>query len=500
MMNIKNALLILAISSTPILAQDTLISQSGSMESDTTSYREVSGLWEDRQTNNSAEGLSSDHTGRVLAGDEPGILEFSFTVNRSGIFAIEYTYPEMANAANVAVVVSGRDGTIAQESTSFSPASGANQWHEVARAVGEPGSAFTIRLESNPADGVSDDSLPYLFAVDAARLVFHGESTEMDSADMGTTPEGDSSNPFTRVRSPRQVDATDNPFGEAQQAPTSQEVIPEATPAPTPEPTAAPRDPSNPFASAPSPRTVDRSDNPFGSQPAAERQTEEPAAAESPFDSQPVTAPQEESVPSPFATRPAQESEAPTPDNPFGDFTPSPGATPAPTRPDARSAPTGDSPFNPPPVPRETMSRVGQFAPDRPDRSRNIPEIQPDQDLASAQAQTFELNRVDSLDDAFARALEERKVVLLVFTDFTRQSSNFREDILSNNMVKEAAENFLVVEKDIRENRQIAERYNARSAPYSVVLDPRGFTLRHIVEQRDAGRYAEELREVRRRP
>lgn len=499
---LRVALVLAALAGSPaVRAQD----NSGSMIMETyrgvdvvSGVREFGGPWTDSNTKSAAPGLSQPSARKLVGvgGNAPqGYMEFAPSTQSGGKVTVELTWPADSNAKGVAVTIEGAASGNLTKAIDFDPAK-AGQWIAIGDIEVTPGRPIVVRVDARPTTGAVDPSKPHQLVIDAIRFNREGGGS-LDSVE--------GSNPFAQPMTnapeppkdlgtnpaPTAAVAASNPF--ADPAPAGNVPPPDLPPPVNPataDPFAAAQagavPTEDPFAAA----SGSTGSAPPAADPFASAQSAPPAA--DPFASAPnadaAAAAQEraQQLPPPVAT-----TEIPVaPVNPFESAAAVPPAGLQPTG-GAGTPPPAD-PFVPPAGGREALATTATEPP------AAVIEVtrgtSPFAGNAVQQIDSEPVTFMEDVDAALAKADREESVVVVIFTADNQASRQFQNKVLSDKAVKEALRKTVPVMLNFHDNAAMADRFAVRRAPYTVVLDRRGFTKTHIGEAARPAAFARELR------
>ncbi len=464
----------------PIALQaETLIIEAHSEGENRQYYSEPTGEWQDHGTSSLAEGLSVETRSRILLPDADGDLDgsarFAPTLQESGTYAMDITWPQDSNAAGTTIRVNG-PGVEDSMIMNFTPgtiAEGAeNRWVRVGSYTLPENAEVQVTLDANTSQGPVDDMADYALALSAMRF---------SNEDLGAADPPVLSRDAVTVG-----EAIDPPFDTP---PETVDNLEEESPFTTDaEVDAQPESPfaqDDPFTQFPGEGT-ELSPFVLGEGETAEEDPFEEFPTESPF----AQAPQDQQAPSPFEgteTQPdpferaqAQPQEGPGPfqqegteevPSPFGEAETAPGAPQ-----DAGEA------FD---VPGEQMTQ-------QPEAEAAV-QSQPQVVTPAAEPpQLADLDFHSSIAQAKEAARETGKPVLILFSGDSTQANTF-ERLMRQERVADKLDEFELVRITYRENRPLAREYAVTSFPYIVVLNRLGYTIGHLLPKREADPLISEL-------
>jgi hypothetical protein len=484
--------------------------------------REFGGPWTDSNTKSAAPGLKKPSARKLVGvgGNAPyGYMEFAPNTQSGGKVTVEITWPADSNAKGVAITIDGAASGGGTKAIDFDPAK-AGQWIPIGDVDVTPGRPIVVRVDARPTTGPVDASKPHQLVIDAVRFRKEGggaidtvessnpfaqpnPSAPEPPKDLGTNPPAAqiaASNPFVdpapasnipppNLPPPGGVPAVSNPF--ADPAPASNIPLPNLPP---PGGTAPATDP---FAAAQH-GSIPNADDPFAAALGA--------AAEDRFAAVPDAAAMAEAqqraqqLPPPVATTqipvaPINPFDAPAAAPPAG-LQPVGGNTPAPP---AASLAAGAAPADPfagalaPSGGREALAPPTTSEPP----AAVIEVTRGTSPFAGPAVQVVDSDPVPFMDDvdaALAKANREESVVVVIFTADNQASRQFQNKVLADRAVKDVLRKTVPVLLNFHDNPAMAERFSVRRAPYTVVLDRRGFTKTHIGEASRPAAFARELR------
>lgn len=501
------------------------------------SYVELEGIWADTPGVGKAEGLTAPSTRKLIPaeGKMNGLVVFRPTIPAAGFYEIQVSYPAYANARGVKFAIEGVTRTMFP-TTDFipagSPGSLADTWITVSDNLLLPEGRETLFLvDTRPVTGPAVDDKPFEVGVNGVRFVPKSPDSIQGS------------NPFaSTTTTTAAVEATiETPVAVAE--------TPVATPAATPMAVPPPTTTTEPVANIADPFAADIRDAVPVATPRQSSSTPKTDANEVPLPADPFAAaavktdkvemtmtipppnpplknpnpPSTNDVADPFAAGSAVPKDPPpisisaqpiTPPGPGSgvaegkvEFTaeirpPQPplhtGASAAGENPFASTA-TPPAVKVPPVNPQDNLIQIENptvVDPHVIDTSGSNPfgegSTSPKTVVVATETKPVVLgfSPLHSLEAGLKAAGTNRQQVVLIFSSSTPAYRNFERNVLANEQTTKAMKSVVPVMLDLRDNREVAQKYAVRRAPYAVVLDANGYTKAHVSDTKDAAAFA----------
>ncbi len=504
------------------------------------SYVELEGIWADSPGKGGAEGLMASGTRKLIPVDGKlnGLAVFRPTIPAAGFYEIQISYPAYANARGVKFAIEGVTRTMFPL-TDFipagSPGSKADEWITVNDNLLLPEGRETLFIvDTRPVVGPAIDDKPFEVGINGVRFV--PKSAE---SIQGANPFASSEPAVTAV-------ATE---AVAELIPDAPVATPDATPAAASTPAATRNEAvtniADPFAAdirdavpTPAPTTattsssssskeVDVDPSTLPADPFSASATKTEMTMTIPPPNPPLKNPNPTStgdVADPFAAGSAVPKDPPpisieaqpiTPPGPGSGVAegkvefvaeirpPQPplhtGETAVGTNPFASTKATPPAPKVPPPVDQNDRVQIEiptVVDPHIIDASGSNPfgegSTSPKTVIVATETKPVVLGftPMSSLEAGLRAANASRQPVVVIFSSSTASYRNFERDVLADAQTTKAMKSVVPVLLDLRDNREIAQKYAVRRAPYAVVLDANGYTRAHVSDTKDARSFA----------